>query len=389
MALQRLRISRLLHSKTPRKNLLDDLLRLVSAVNSDEFDLDLVKPLLKAVLADNPDILIWKQVYNAVSECTQHPRPVTFQQTPPRSIPVSFDGTPVSRSTSSFQGKEQTKKILDQALLYELRGCIFRGVDGFFDKYFEQRPWTKQCKNIYQSIKPRHVDGRWADFPDPPTQDDVWAWLAQFQQDFLVDTHIYYEADNTSSMTGGEAPRQLDIFLKRKHVKTTKHDWKDILVIGEHKESRNGPKELLLQLSRYMRDLFTSQPTRRFAHGFFLHETTMELWVFDRSGPYSSGEFDIHEEPEKFILSLAGYAFMSDEELGLDTFTDCRGTKRTITLASDVSGRKRKLQLDQEPFVKQRAVVCRGTTCRSFNHDTWNIKLTFLQVSGRWTTLTS
>ncbi len=23
----------------------------------------------------------------------------------------------------------------------------------------------------------------------------------------------------------------------------------------------------------------------------------MELWVFDRSGPYSSGEFDIHKEP--------------------------------------------------------------------------------------------
>jgi hypothetical protein len=57
-----------------------------------------------------------------------------------------------------------------------------------------------------------------------------------------------------------------------------------------------------------------------------LHGSSIELWVLDRPGPYSSGEFDIHEEPEKFILSLAGYAFMSDQELGLDTFIDRRGT---------------------------------------------------------------
>ena len=39
----------------------------------------------------------------------------------------------------------------------------------------------------------------------------------------------------------------------------------------------------------------------------------MELWAFDRSGPYSSGEFDIHNEPMKFIKTITGYANMSDE----------------------------------------------------------------------------
>ena len=48
----------------------------------------------------------------------------------------------------------------------------------------------------------------------------------------------------------------------------------------------------------------------------------MKLWGFDRSGPYSSGIFDIHKEPEQFIRAIAGYTTMSDEELGLDTFTD-------------------------------------------------------------------
>ena len=46
----------------------------------------------------------------------------------------------------------------------------------------------------------------------------------------------------------------------------------------------------------------------------------MRLWVFDRSGPYNSEKFDIHQEPERFVKVLAGYAMMSDAELGLNTF---------------------------------------------------------------------
>ena len=49
----------------------------------------------------------------------------------------------------------------------------------------------------------------------------------------------------------------------------------------------------MLQLGRYVRDAFATQPARRFVHGFTLLGSTIELWVFDRSGPYSSGPFDI------------------------------------------------------------------------------------------------
>ncbi len=111
-----------------------------------------------------------------------------------------------------------------------------------------------------------------------------------------------------------------------------------------------------------MNCLLASQPVG-LPMDFSFTEQNLSSGFFDRSGPYSSGEFDIHEEPERFILSLAGYAFMSDQELGLDTSIECTGTKRTITLAEDVSGTTRKLQLDQKPFVKQQTVVCRGTTC--------------------------
>ena len=49
----------------------------------------------------------------------------------------------------------------------------------------------------------------------------------------------------------------------------------------------------------------------------------MQAWVFDSSGPYSSTVFNIHEESERFIRTIAAYVMMSDEDLGLDTFRRC------------------------------------------------------------------
>ena len=89
----------------------------------------------------------------------------------------------------------------------------------------------------------------------------------------------------------------------------------------------------------------------------------MELWVFNRSGPYSSGEFDIHEEPERFVRAITGYAMMSDKELGLDAFLQQKDGGLFVSVTDDTSGKKKRLQLEPKPFVKQRAVVCRGTNC--------------------------
>lgn len=53
------------------------------------------------------------------------------------------------------------------------------------------------------------------------------------------------------SYTGAELPWQLDLFIKRRSNTTnTKHDWKDVHVIGEHKQSKDDLQALLLQPSR-------------------------------------------------------------------------------------------------------------------------------------------
>ena len=89
----------------------------------------------------------------------------------------------------------------------------------------------------------------------------------------------------------------------------------------------------------------------------------MQAWVFDRSGPYSSTAFDIHEEPERFIRMIAAYVMMSDEELGLDTFIERDDGDRFITVMEDATGKERRLQLEPVPIAHQRAIVCRGTSC--------------------------
>jgi len=247
----------------------------------------------------------------------------------------------------------------------EIRECTYQDVDGFFSKYFEGKPWTERTKGIYQAVQERHVDGRWTDYPQTPVQNAVCEWWFRFQDEFLSSERGVYYTSTTKDLTGSEAKRQIDLFVKPNNERLSKvaHNWKDVEVIGELKESTKDKKATLLQIGRYVRDVFSSQPTRRFVHAFTLCGNDMRAWVFDRSGPYSSTVFDIHEEPERFIRTIAAYAMMSDEELGLDTFIERDDGDQFITVVEDVTGKERRLQLEPVPIAYQRAIVCRGTSC--------------------------
>lgn len=348
-------------------NLAGELLKVLNRVQTEPFIYDRFRTLSLLVISRRSDVDIWTAVFDLIS---------TFSNvTPPPSAPASFDETPVTRSSSSFQGSEQTRKILDPALFNEIQHCTYRNVEGFFVKYFENKSWDGKSEKIFRAIKRGkkqkkkwyHV-GRWTGISDRPSEERMWEWLSRFQAEFLHDSSgVFCVARNTKELSGGEAKRQLDVVMKKRTEEEVldeeKHNWKDVCVIGELKQSENDFKSLLLQLSRYARDVFTAQPTRPFLHAFTMQGRTMELWVFDRSGAYSSGEFDIHKEPEKLIKVMIGYANMSDAELGLDTYTEFKGIDRFIDVSADASVKRKKLQLETSPFVKQRAIVCRGTTC--------------------------
>ena len=346
-----------LHSKIGSGDVAWALSTLFGRVRNGDFNYEQYRPLSLLVIKNASDLDIWNAVFDLIRFISSI--------TPPTSIPPSFNGTPVIYSSASMQGDEQTKRLLEISLFDEIKNCTYRNVGGFFPKYFEEREWSKQSKEIYEAMKDRHVDGRWIDFPVPPDESAVWDWLSGIQDEYLTNAcGIYYTTSATTELVGAEARRQLDFFVKRRtDAVDTSHDWKDVRVIGEHRVSQKEWKRKFLQIGRYVRDVFSVQPTRRFVHAFTLLGATMELWVFDRSGPYSSGPFDIHDEPEKFIRALVGYALMSDDELGLDSFIEHDSQDNSITIQEDLTGKDVKIQLEQQPMVIHRAIVCRGTTC--------------------------
>jgi Fungal protein kinase len=107
--------------------------------------------------------------------------------------------------------------------------------------------------------------------------------------------------------------------------------------MGELKQSeiRGKYTEELLVFYGHAREVFASQPTRRFLHGFFIRGSFMELWVFDRSGLYSCEKFNLHQDPHRFIKIMVGYSMMSDEELGVNTSIERDETGKYIVFKGD------------------------------------------------------
>ncbi|KAI0551147.1 hypothetical protein F4679DRAFT_540556 [Xylaria curta] len=254
------------------------------------------------------------------------------------------------------------------------KNCIFRDVGGLFDRFF---PPGKSEQKIINKIMEEHDGKRWTDFPTDLNEDPVWKWLCALEKRHLKSAANTLHRTSTSYQFEGRRCH-LDFFLKKadrkeKAVDTDGFNYKDVLVVGEHKRAYNSVtfKPNLARFARYVRSIFANQPTRRYVHAFALCYSSMELWVFDQSRPYSTGVFNIHKEPYEFARALVGYATMSPELMGLDTFVsrngphtiECEriGSERSNRRGNKV-GKKVKFTLDKA-IVKRNAIVCRGTTC--------------------------
>ncbi|CRK11302.1 hypothetical protein BN1708_010108, partial [Verticillium longisporum] len=145
----------LLHSKTGRGTLRANLLKLIAAITSDDFDFDRIKPLLRLTVADEPDGALWKQVDDAL------------------------------RNTSSFANSSKHRKYVDDILKEEL-GPLYIGLPNFHDTYFgdvtdfetASKAFFEQCR---QGSEPDFEAG-WAGWPKDANQDDVLNWFAGFNE---------------------------------------------------------------------------------------------------------------------------------------------------------------------------------------------------------------
>ncbi|KAI0904635.1 serine/threonine-protein kinase Sgk2 [Ustulina deusta] len=331
------------------------LLSIIQHVRGGVVKLDQFRPLVCHVVDKSPDAIIWAAVFSLINVLG----PLT---PPPSSIAPTFKGTPIKTSSSRLADSE-TRDIVEGELFEEIKKCTFRNVGRFWDKFFEPKSWRKEQKAMLKGIITAHDGKKWTDFPTTPDEKPVWDWLRSLEECFLADAPYKLYTTKTANQFK-ERKGQMDLFLQTPATKASStFFYKDVLVVGEQKKSYDTSrfKADLLQLTRYVRGVFADQPTRRFIHAFSLCASKMELWVFDRSGAYSSGPFDIHDEPDKFARAFVGYTTMDDDAMGLDTFIERKDGYRYVIL-DNANGKETKVKLDKA-MVRPKAIVCRGTTC--------------------------
>ncbi|KAI0977456.1 hypothetical protein F4678DRAFT_413137 [Xylaria arbuscula] len=281
-------------------NLRQDLLKLTSAVASNNVHSDRVKPLLHAVLVCRPDVEIWEQVYYAVTKST-----------PPQKHISSIQQTPWHLTTSSVVNSSQKRDQMDK-LLSDKLGVMYVDVPNFYKAFWGSIPQLETAsKDIFQKQK------------------RVLAWLAdiverflQWAEEYRLTTTRRPLAQPDTPLEGSVAKRKLDVGLVDDPMadKAGKYHWSHILVPGELKSNPNDDtaSKAHLDIARYVREVFTAQPTRRFVLAFTLCGDWMRLWEFDRLGGIASEKFNINKDGQRFVSTILGFLWMDDEALGFD-----------------------------------------------------------------------
>ncbi|CAD6499019.1 BgTH12-04673, partial [Blumeria graminis f. sp. triticale] len=290
-------------------------------------------PLIKSIISNATDIEVWDEVTELVD--THEP-----MQSPETNVPSAKQGDARRRRcTATYEGADQIMDTLKGALRTELAGTIFENVGGFYAKYFEGTTWAGQCREIAKRYENR-PDKSTFKFPKDPTEKNVWQWIKAVQAEFIEpykpdesceskdNFPLRADAFHTTGpgqIDGGLAIRQIDIFIKSREKAAKAHDWRDILVLGELTELSSAQwVDKFLQLSVYMREIFSAQPLRQFAHGFLMFGTQLQLWISWRAvGRLSEVELLMRARNVRDVASLIGsrdVIKISDLRSGL-TFT--------------------------------------------------------------------
>lgn len=243
--LQTLRASRLLRSRGSTKNLFGDIVRLTSTVNSDDFELDCIKPLLRSALADDvDDALIWDQVYRAVTENAPPSRP---------SASSLLQQTPWLHNTSSFANSSEYRQDVDRVLKLEL-GPLYVGLRHFRKTFFgsvagleaASEAVFKKCK---EGSSPLFDNNKgWSGWPKDADQDGVLSWFANLYEQLVAFAEEYKStpshhrrplAQPNKPIQGSTGERKLDIgFVSDSEAgKDSRCRWSQILVPGELKNN--------------------------------------------------------------------------------------------------------------------------------------------------------
>ncbi|VCU41259.1 Bgt-50439 [Blumeria graminis f. sp. tritici] len=264
-------------------------------MKSATFDLVLFEPLASLILTNATDIEVWKSLLQFADTLE-----LIFKSQEKKE--ESLDAKSVFRRAGTTQAcTEQKMEKLKILLRKELHSSVYLNVQGFWRIHFTKKLWEDNCIGLAKEYVKRSAEDGFK-FPETPTEKLAWNLMKAVEKKIFESSSktcatlttassstsggdeqylnkTQFQTTKTSKFDGGQTARQVDYFIKRRGLPTSKrHHWRDVLVVGELIESTQTMfMDKFLQLSVLMRELFFAQPFRRFAHAFHLFNKSLLL----------------------------------------------------------------------------------------------------------------
>jgi hypothetical protein len=275
----------------------------------------------------------------------------------------------------------------DQDILDNIDGRMHGPMSGFIKKYFGNFQYAHQ-DGILEIQAAGRVSGRCAVPSNAPSSDNFLQWFSHYTSRELDGARGSWHISSSGVAPEHESDDDgscLFLTTSSSPASNAQTRWDHVQVIGQfcHRACvcyQDG----LLRLCRSAHQVFASQPTRLFLHGFYIRGSLIEHWVFDRSGLYCSDLFDIQKDFIQFLSIVLSYQRMTDQDLGRTNIIETDKGGSYIVLDNVVMPSLGKLYLESQPIASREDLVGTGTTCyraRMPDSNRWNYVLKF---KWRW-----
>ncbi|GJD04212.1 hypothetical protein ColKHC_13037 [Colletotrichum higginsianum] len=272
----------------------------------------------------------------------------------------------------------------DQELLENIDGRMHGPMSGFIKKYFGSFQYARQDASLEIQTAGVGVGGRCAIPSTAPSPDSFLQWFSNHASRELDGARGSWHISSGEIAPEHQSARLL-LTMPTSPAANVPTKWDQVQVVGQfYRHSCVCYQDGLLRLCQSAQQVFASQPTRLFLHGFYIRGSLIELWAFDRSGLYCSDVFDVQEDFIQFFSILVSYQWMTDQDLGKSDLIEADEGGSYIVLDSEAMPSLGKLYLEGQPIASRESVVGTGTTCyraRMPDSNRWDYVLKF---KWRW-----
>lgn len=275
----------------------------------------------------------------------------------------------------------------DQDILDNIDGRLHGPMGGFIKRYFGDFQYTHQGALLEIQAAGR-ASSRCAVPPALPSPDNFLQWFSDYVSREFDGARGSWHISTDNIPPGHDNADDsacLLLTIPTLPAPDVQTKWDCVQVIGQcHQGDYVYYQDGLLRLCRSAHQVFASQPSRLFLHGFYIRGSLIELWVFDRSGLYCSDVFDVRKDFIQLLSIILSYQRMTDQELGKINIIETDKNGSYIILDNAVVPSLGKLYLESQPIASREGLVGTGTTCyraRIPDSNQWNYVLKF---KWRW-----